>query len=491
MNIIPTPYKTFSGQYIAGEWRAGRAGTALSDRDPYTGALIAEIAQANLDDLDAAYRAAARAQPDWARRLPAERAVLFLRAATIMDARHEEIVSWLIRESGSTRIKAEMEWGAVRGGMIEAASMPGRATGQILPVDVDGKESRVYRSPLGVIGVISPWNWPMHLSHRSIAPALALGNAVVVKPADDTPVTGGLLIARIYEEAGLPAGLLNVVIGEVRQIGDPFTLHPVPKFISFTGSTAVGQHIGGLAMTGPTLKRVALELGGNAPCVVLADADLDLAVRAAVFGRFLHQGQICMSSNRIIVDAAIYDEFVERFVARASALKCGDPNDPETAIGPIINQRQLDGMKKHIAAAKVAGVQQLLGGDPDGLVLPPHVFAGVDNQSDLAQAELFGPIAPIIRAKDEADALRIANQTQFGLASAVFTRDEGRGLRFARQIEAGMTHINDISVNDFPNNMFGGEKNSGLGRFNGDWIIAEFTTDHLITVQHDPRQYPF
>jgi aldehyde dehydrogenase (NAD+) len=408
-----------------------------------------------------------------------------------MDQRREEIVSWLIKESGSTRIKANMEWEAVRGAMLSAVQLTSRVQGRILSVDIAGKESRVYRTPIGVVGVISPWNWPMHLTHRSVAPALALGNAVVIKPADDTPVTGGLLLARIYEEAGLPAGLLNVVIGDVADIGDAFTLHPIPKFISFTGSTRVGKHIGELAMSGPHLKHVGLELGGNAPFVVLDDADLDQAVRAAVFGRFLHQGQICMSTNRIIVDAKLYDRFVEAFVAHVETLKYGDPDAIDTAIGPLINQRQLDGLVSNINNAKAAGFRQRAGAAAQGLVLPPHVFVDVDNDSTFAQSELFGPVAPIIKARDEADALRMANNTQYGLSSAVFTGDEGRGLRFALQVEAGMTHINDISVNDDPNNMFGGEKNSGLGRFNSDWIVAEFTRDHWISVQHIPRKYPF
>ncbi len=323
------------------------------------------------------------------------------------------------------------------------------------------------------------------------APSLALGNGVVVKPAEDTPVTGGLLLASIYEEAGLPAGLFNVVIGEVSEIGDAFTLHYIPKFISFTGSTRVGRRIGQLAVTGPTLKRVGLELGGNAPLVVLDDADLERAVNAAIVARFLHQGQICMSANRIIVDARHYDRFTEAFVERARNLKGGDPNDPETVIGPLVNAKQINGAIERLAAARAAGARQVFGGEAQGQVLPPHVFVDVANDSVLAQTEQFAPIAPLIRAADEAEALRLANETEFGLSSAVFTADEARGVRFAQRIDAGMTHVNDITPNDDPHNMFGGEKNSGIGRFNSDWFIAELTTDHWITVQQSPRPYPF
>jgi len=473
----------FNGQYIDGKWRAGSSGKMLADCNPYDGSLLAEISLATHEDLNAAYAAAKNAQKTWANSLACERAEVFYRAAQIMDERHVEIVNWLIRESGSTRGKAEIEWAATRAGMLAAATMPHRMVGRILPIDIPGRESRVYRQPLGVVGVISPWNWPMLLSHRSLAPALALGNAVVVKPADDTPVTGGLLLAKIYEAAGLPSGLLNIVIGEVADIGDAFVLHPTPKFISFTGSTRVGRRIGELAVKGVNLKRVGLELGGNAPCVVLDDADLEQAVNGAVLGRFLHQGQICMSTNRIIVDAKIYSQFVEAFVERVKTLPFGDPNDANTLIGPLINRRQLQGAVERIQAAQTAGIPLVLGANASGQVLPPHVFVDVPNESALAQTEQFAPIASIIKAKDEADALRLANDTEFGLASSVFTRDEARGLRFAQQIDAGMTHINAMSVCDDPNNMFGGEKNSGLGRFNSDWIIAEMTSDHWISIQ--------
>ena len=327
----------------------------------------------------------------------------------------------------------------MRGGVLAAATMPSRVAGRLLPVDVPGKESRVYRGPLGMVGVIRPWNWPMHLSNRTVAPALALGNGVMVKPAPDTPVIGGLLLASVYEEAGLPPGLLNVVVGEVGAIGDAFTLHPIPKFISFAGSTRVGRHIGQLAITGTTLKRIGLELGGNAPFVVLDDADLERAVSAVIVARFLHQGQICMSTNRIIVDTKHYDRFVEAFVERARGLKVGDPNAADTVIGPLINARQLQSTVDRVAAARAEGCRHVFDEAAVGQVLPPQVFVDVANHSVLAQTEQFAPIVPLIRAVDEVDALRMANETEFGLSSAVFTRDEARGVRFAQRIEAGMT----------------------------------------------------
>jgi aldehyde dehydrogenase (NAD+) len=487
----PHPYTGFDGQYINGAWRPGRHGSKLNDTDPYTNETLVEIGLADQSDLDDAYQAAANAHRAWADTLPAERAEVLRRAAEIMKARREEIIDWLIREAGSTRVKAEVEWQFLHSITLEAASFPHRAAGHILPIDVPGKESRVYRRPVGVIGIISPWNFPAYLSNRSIGPAIALGNTVVVKPAQDTPITGGLLIAKLFEEAGLPPGVLNVVNGASSEIGDAFTEHPVPGLISFTGSTGVGRHVAELAARSQFIKRVALELGGNTPCVVLDDADLDQAVRGAIFGRFLHQGQICMSTNRIIVDARLYDEFVERFVAQARTLKYGNPSHPETVIGPVINSKQLDTMMMHIKRSREAGARQLLGGDPEGLVLPPHVFTDVTNDMPIAKSETFGPIAPIIKVHGEEEALQVANDTEYGLSSSVFTRDERRGLRFALGIGAGMTHINDSSVDDTPTGPFGGEKNSGIGRFGGEWIMREFTTEHWVTIQHAPRQYPF
>jgi len=472
-------------------WRGGRSGRDSEDRDPYTDEILVRIPLASEEDLNEAYKVAAEAQPKWAAMLPGERAALLRRAADIMEARREEIVTWLIRESGSTRLKANVEWDSAHAIMLEAASAPYKVQGRILPSDIPGKENRVYRQPVSVVAVISPWNFPLHLSNRSVAPALAVGNAVVIKPASDTPVTGGLLLAKIFEEAGLPPGVLSVVVGPGSLIGDAFVLHPVPRVISFTGSTPVGRHIAELAAKSPVIKRVALELGGNSPFIILDDADLDLAVNAAVFGKFLHQGQICMITNRLIVDAAIYDRFVEQFTARVRGLKVGDPGNADTAIGPIINESQFQGLITHIATARSEGARQTAGGDPQGRLLPPHVFADVTPHMRIAQDEMFGPVVSIIKVSGEEEAIRVANDTEYGLSSAVFTRNVERGVRVALQVKAGMTHVNDQPVNDLPNCPFGGEKNSGLGRFGGDWIIEEFTTDHWVSVQHTPRQYPF
>ena len=484
-------YTDFHLQYIAGEWKNGDDDSINTNTNPFNGETLVEIQQATVKQLDDAYQAASQAQKQWAQQTPNERAAILYKVVSIFDQRQDEIIDWLIKESGSTRIKAMVEFSGARAITLEAASFPNRVHGEIRASNTPGKENFIYREPMGVIAVISPWNFPLHLTQRSIAPALALGNAVVLKPASDTPITGGLLLAKIFEEAGLPKGLLNVVVGSGSEIGDAMVTHPVPSLVSFTGSTSVGKHIGELANGGEFIKQVALELGGNSPFVVLKDADIEQAVKAAAFGKFLHQGQICIAINRIIVEDEIYDDFVARFVAHVKTLNVGDPNKIDTAVGPIINEKQVKSLKEKIAKAQNEGAKMLLSGEIKGQVVPPHVFSDVTREMNLSCDEVFGPLVGIIRAKDEDDALSIANDSMYGLSSAVFTQDMAKGLRFARGIKAGMTHINDISVNDESNAPFGGEKNSGIGRFNGEWILEEFTTLHWISVQHTPRDYPF
>ena len=357
--------------------------------------------------------------------------------------------------------------------MEQAVAAPYRVIGHIMPSNIPGKECRVYKKPLGVVAVIGPWDFAMHLSNRSIAPAVAVGNAVVLKPSSDTPVTGGLMLAKINEEAGLPAGVFNVVVGSGSEIGTPFALHPIPRLNSFTGSTAVGREIGLNSMKSPVIKKVALELGGNGPLVILDDADMDVAVNAAVFGKFINQGQICMIANRIIVHQDIHDEFVRRLVERVKQLKVGDPKDPKTIIGPIINQQQFKGIMAHIESARKEGAKEVLGGAPKGLVIPPHIFTGVTMKMTIAREEIFGPLFSSSRCGMKPKLCGSPTTPMPGLTGSVITRDENRGLAFALQMEAGMTHVNDQPVNDLANNPFGGEKNSGLGRFGGDWIIDE------------------
>ena len=479
---------TFAGdpvdsQFIAGQWREGRSERVRESTNPFDDSTVASIRQASPEDLDEAYRAAEQAQHQWAATAPNKRAAVIRRAADILHQRREEIVDWLVKESGSTVQKANIEISLAIGITQEAASFPTRVHGTIHPSNTENREMRVYKKPVGVVGVISPWNFPLHLSQRSVAPALALGNAVVIKPASDTPVTGGLLIGRIFEEAGLPAGVLSVVVGAGSEIGDEFVGHRVPRLISFTGSTPVGQNVAKIAATSEHLKKVSLELGGNAPLVVLDDADLDAAVEQAVPGTFLHSGQICMSVNRIIVEAPVYDEFVSRFSQAAQSVPFGDPTAEDTLVGPVVNDTQLDGLRQKITEAQNAGARTVVSGEITGRVVPPHVFADVTTDMEIAREEIFGPMVAILKAEDEEHALQLANDYTFGLSSAVFTQNIDRGLQFAQQVQSGMTYINEMTVQDEAHVAFGGERNSGLGRFNGAWAIDEFTTDHTIGVK--------
>lgn len=477
--------------FIGGQWREGASRHTTSTRNPFDDTELATIRQASTTDVDEAYAAAAAAQPGWAAKTPAERSAVLLAAAEHLQANFEQIVELLAAESGSSILKATVEVSGTIAATREAATFPTRVHGKILPSNNPGKENRIYREPVGVVGVISPWNFPMLLSQRSVAPALALGNAVVLKPASDTPLSGALVLAKAFEAAGIPAGVLNVVIGSGSEIGDHFVAHRTPALISFTGSTPVGQNVGKIAVGGKHIKRVSLELGGNAPFVVLADADLDQAVRAAAMSKFLHQGQICMALNRIIVEAPLYDEFVERFTAHVATIKYGNTANPENIIGPIINDAQLHSVVGKIEQARSEGAREVHTGGIHGRVIAPHVFADVTPDMELFREEIFGPVVGITKAADEHEALQMANDTQFGLSSAVFSTNIDKAVRFARGIKAGMTHINDITVNDEPHVMFGGEKNSGLGRFNGEWAIEEFTTDHWVGVQYTDKHYPF
>lgn len=478
-----TPYDDLNQQYIDGTWTQGQSERETINLNPYTQQQIHRIKNASTADVDRAYEVAKQAQLAWEQTAPQEKMGLIKKLEQLIQQRREEIITWLIDESGSTRIKANVEVDAALGIIQESHQFPLKAKGELLATTVAGQKSYVFRKALGVIAVISPWNFPFHLSMRSVVTALATGNTVVLKPASDAPVTGGTLLAKLFEEAGFPAGTLNVVIGAGSEIGDYFVTHEVPRLISFTGSTAIGKRVGELAVGGQHMKRVALELGGNAPMVVLHDADLEKAVAHTLSGRFFHQGQICMSTNRVIVDARIYDAFIERLAEGVKTIAFGDPSIMGTLVGPIINKAQLDNVMRIIGEAKASGARLLVGGDIIGQVIPPHIFVDVDPQSALAREESFGPVLPVIKADDEEHALRLANDTEYGLSSAVCTQDTLRGIEFALKIEAGMTHVNNKSIADHPNAPFGGEKNSGLGRFNGHWIFEEFTRTHWVTVQ--------
>ncbi|MFD6370402.1 aldehyde dehydrogenase family protein [Streptomyces roseolus] len=476
-------------QFIDGEWKPGSGSWDIIDFGPYTGEKLASITVATVGEVDLAYRAAERAQAAWAETNPYVRRQVFERALRIVEDREDEIAATIVAELGGTRLKAAFELHLAKEFLREAVQLALRPEGRIIPSPVDGKENRVYRLPVGVVGVISPFNFPFLLSLKSVAPALALGNAVVLKPHQNTPICGGTLVAKILEEAGLPAGLLNVVVTDIAEIGDALLTHPVPKVISFTGSDKVGRHVAEVCAR--NFKHAVLELGGNSALIVLDDADLDYAVDAAVFSRFVHQGQVCMAANRVLVDRRVEAEFTEKFVAKVKTLRVGDPADPATHIGPLINSQQAESVDGAVEQAVAAGATALLRGGVEGNVVSPSVLTGIPAGAPVLSQEIFGPVALILPFDGEDEAVRIANDTPYGLSGAVHTADVERGVRVAKRIHTGMIHINDGTVHDEPIVPFGGEKHSGIGRLNGDAMIEAFTTQKWISIQHGRSRFPF
>ena len=476
-------------QFIGGTWRQGSSDKVLVDSNPFTGEPLGECAVATVDDVDEAYGAAKTAQREWHSVNAYAQRTVFEKAAAIVEQRREEISELIIAEVGGTALKAAFEIGLVIDSLKEASTLPLRIEGKILPSPIEDTENFVYREPVGVVGVISPFNFPFFLTMKSVAPALATGNSVVIKPHEDTPVTGGTLLASIFEEAGLPSGALNVVVTEISVIGDYFLEHPIPRVLAFTGSTAVGRHIGEVAAR--HFKKAILELGGNSAFIVCDDADLDYAVDGAVFSRFTHQGQICMSANRILVQKSIASDFKARFVEKVSALTVGDPADPSTVVGPLINARQAQALNAKVDQAVADGATPRLRGAVEGTLFHPVVLDGVAPGSSISRDELFGPVVVLIEFDTDDDAIAIANDTEFGLSGAVHTSDLTRGMRIARRVETGMIHINDATIADEPIVPFGGEKQSGIGRLNGHSSIDELTTLKWISVNHGRRIYPY
>ena len=478
-----------SRQLIDGQWQDGSSGQVLVDRNPYDGSVIAEFPVATPEDIDAAYRAAARAKEEWDRVNPYAKRAVFENAVKYVESNFGSIMEIILDELGGTRLKAGFEIGLVLDMLKEAATFPLRMEGKILPSAVDERENFLYRLPVGVVGVISPFNFPFFLSMKSVAPALGAGNGVVIKPHEETPIMGGTMIGKIFEEAGLPSGLLNVVVTEIAAIGDAFVEHPIPRVISFTGSTAVGRHVAEVGAR--HFKKVLLELGGNSAFIVLEDADLEYAVDAAVFSRFTHQGQICMSANRVLVHQDVFEDFAELFVDKVKSLPVGNPRDDDTVLGPLITAKQAQNLNDVVDQAIADGARPILRGEVNGGLFDPVVLLDVTPDMDVAQRELFGPVVSLIPFKDDDEAVEIANNTQFGLSGAVHTRNLDRGLELAKRVQTGMIHLNDCTIHDEPIVAFGGEKQSGLGRLNGSWSLDEFTTMKWVSVNHGRRQFPY
>jgi acyl-CoA reductase-like NAD-dependent aldehyde dehydrogenase len=478
--------------YINGQWVDAIDGKIFDDYNPYNGDVYARIPSGKRRDARKACDAAAAAFPDWSHTPPAERQRYFLRAADIFERRQQEILNIVTQETGGTFGWGMFQTGFVPGLLRESAAQVHAISGEIIPADLPGAFFMTIRQPVGVVAAIAPWNAPLILSLRAIALPMACGNTTVLKPSAEAPVSGGTILAEVFEEAGLPKGVFNVVTngpGFSGEVGDELVEHPKVRRLSFTGSTEVGRQIAEKAAR--HLKKVTLELGGNDPLIILKDADIDYAVNAAIFGRFNHQGQVCMSSKRIIVEEAVAARFTEKFVEKALTLKAGDPQDPDTVIGPLINQKQVDKLHKQVQEAIKQGARLVCGGKYDGRCYYPTVLTNVTPDMNIAHEETFGPVAPIIVVQDADDAVRVANDSRFGLSAGVITGDVQKGLEIAERLESGMVHINDSTIHDEPQVPFGGMKESGYGRHGGRAAIEEFTELRWISIQRTPRQYPF
>ncbi len=474
-------------RYFDGSWKL--APSTIPVREPATGGELGVAGGGTAElALELTERAAA-AQPAWALTPADDRARIMREAARIIETNAKEITEWIIRETGGVPAKAGFEIAMAVGELHHSAALLTQPIGQILPSADPERMSLARRVPVGVVAVITPWNVPLVLSMRSVAPALALGNSVVLKPDPQTPVCGGFLLARIFEEAGLPAGLLAVLPGGA-DVGEALVTAPAVRLVTFTGSTAVGRRVGELA--GRSLKKVSLELGGNSPMIVLDDADLDAASSAGAWGSFLHQGQICMATSRHIVLRSVADAYTEKLAARAAALPVGDPFRKEVAIGPLISEKQLNRVHGIVTDSVAAGSDLVTGGTHEGLFYKPTVLGRVSTQTRAFQEEIFGPVAPVTIAEDDDHAIALANDTGYGLSAAVQTGSLERGLRIARQLKTGMVHINDQTVNDHPGIPMGGLGQSGNGsRFGSTTNLDEFTEWQWITASGRPARYPF
>ena len=478
---------TWRGKVYSSGWKQAAGGEAPVT-EPATGAELGRTGIASPADIAAATAAAAAAQPAWAALSHTERAAILRKAGDIWKDNAAGIEQWSIREGGKIVPAAQFETHVATEEIYEAATLPSRPYGELLPSE-QPHLSFAERVPVGVVGVIAPFNFPQILAIRSVAPALALGNAVVLKPDPRTAVCGGVALARVFEEAGLPEGLLHVLPGGP-EAGEALITGPLVRVISFTGSTGVGRRVGQLAAE--HLKRCHLELGGNSALIVMDDADLDKAASAGAWGSFLHQGQICMTTGRHLVHEAVYDDYVARLAGKAEHLPVGDPASGQVALGPIIDERQRDKIHGLVTASVDAGARLAAGGTYDRLFYKPTVLANVAPSMPAYASEVFGPVAPVIRFSTADEAAKLAADTEYGLSLGILTRDVMKGLDLARRIPTGIVHINDQTVDDAPNTPFGGVFASGTGaRFGGTANLDAFTDTRWVTIRGEIAPYPF
>jgi len=477
----------WQGQLWLGDWVPGTA-QSIPVIEPATGAAIGELGVASAADVARATKMAAAAQRAWAATAHTERARVLRRVGDLLLEHAAVIQDWLVRESGSVLPKAQTEHSMTVQECYEAAGLPGHPYGRLLPSE-QPRLSWSERIPVGVVGVIAPFNAPLLLAMRSVAPALALGNAVILKPDTRTAVSGGIVIARLFELAGLPDGLLHVLPGSAA-VGEALVTEPQVPVVSFTGSSPAGRRVGELAARHG--KRALLEMGGNSALVVFDDVDADRAAAAAAVGSFTHQGQVCMAIGRHIVHRSIYEEFVDRLAARAESLPVGDPTRGDVALGPIIDEQQRDRVHDLVTRSVSAGARLAAGGTYQDLFYRPTVLADVTRTTPAYATEVFGPVASVLSFADVEEAVDLAADSGFGLSLGILTRDVMKGLALAELIPSGMVHINDQTVNDEAISPFGGVLSSGNGsRLGGaDNNIEAFTESRWVTVRSDLPAYP-
>jgi vanillin dehydrogenase len=475
-------------QYIGGEWVP--AEKLFDDFDPYRGTVMARVPAGTRADAARAVDAAAAAFPAWADRPPAEKQAMFLRAADIVERRAGEITQLLAAETGCAGGFAGFQVLTATRLLRQASNWGYLPVGEVIRSDMPGTFALALRRPLGVVAGISPWNGAHVLAWRTVVNPVAFGNTVVLKPSEEAPVSAGLLIPEIMAEAGFPDGVINVVThapGDAVPIADEFFERPEVRCINFTGSSATGRILAERA--GRALKRCVLELGGYNPLIVLADADLDYAVEATAFAAFFHQGQICMNARKVLVERPVYDDFMDRLVARAKSLPIGDPATPGTIIGPLINATAVDRVAREVSEAVAAGATVLTGGQADGPCYQPTVLADVPAGARIHEEETFGPVLVAQPVDSAEEAVAVANSTRYGLSAGLITGDNQRGFALARQIDSGVVHVNDQTIADEPQLPLGGVKDSGWGR-SGPGSMTDFTEVQWITTRDGAGHYP-
>ncbi|MCU1687543.1 MAG: benzaldehyde dehydrogenase [Amycolatopsis sp.] len=476
--------------FRSGSWLPGLGTETLASQEKSTSRTLASQALATEADVDAAVTAATTAQPGWAAAGYDVRAGLLRRVARLLEDRADDYVDWLIRETGGIRGKAEYEVGAACNELYEAAALTSHATAEVLPSHNTGKLNLVQRVPVGVVAAITPWNFPLVLAMRVVAPAIALGNTVILKPAELTPVTGGFLLAELFADAGAPPDVLQVLTGLGPQAGEALVRHPGTTMIHFTGSSRVGQHIGSVA--GGMLKKVSLELGGNNAFVVLDDANVEAASMVGAWSSFHYSGQACISASRHIVAASVADAYIAALAARAKGIVVGNPLDDGVNLGPMISETQRDRGLDLVKRSVDQGAELVEGGTFDRLFVRPTVLSGVTPEMPVYLEEVFAPVAPVIVVDSDEEALRLTNDSSYGLVHSVFTGDQARGLAFAEQVRAGMVHVNDTTCLDEAHVPFGGFGLSGSGgRAGGASNLDEFTERRWIGLQRTPVAYPY